>query len=76
MCVLNRKFFFFLVCALGTAVSVYSQSMDTPFGKNRVQYHDNFKYWDKYESENFITYWYGRNRYLGQSVMQIAEMDH
>jgi hypothetical protein len=50
--------------------------MDTPFGKNRIQFHDNFKYWDKYESDNFITYWYGRNRYLGQSVMQIAEMDH
>ncbi|HMP28923.1 MAG TPA: hypothetical protein PKD85_04950, partial [Saprospiraceae bacterium] len=55
---------------------VFAQSMDTPFGKNRIQYHDNFRYWDKYESDNFIVYWYGRNRYLGQAAVQIAEMDH
>ena len=76
MCVWSRKFLLLLGCVLSTGSILFGQSMDTPFGKNRIQYHDNFKYWDKYESDNFITYWYGRNRYLGQSVMQIAEMDH
>ncbi|MEM9823451.1 MAG: hypothetical protein AAF985_20375, partial [Bacteroidota bacterium] len=29
-----------------------------------------------YESENFITYWYGEGRRIGQSVVQMAELDH
>ncbi|MEM9928668.1 MAG: hypothetical protein AAF840_02510, partial [Bacteroidota bacterium] len=30
---------------------------------------------EQYESDNFITYWYGDGRDLGQSVVQIAEYD-
>ena len=53
-----------------------SQVTDTQFGKNRVQYHNDFKDWWMYESENFITYWYGKARNVGQAAMQIAEMDY
>ncbi len=53
-----------------------SQSINTKFGKNRVQYHDDFKKWDKYETENFITYWYGKGRKVAHSVIQLSELDH
>lgn len=56
--------------------SSYGQSFDTEFGKNRVQYNDDFKYWSQYESENFITYWYGKGKNTAYTVIQIAEYDH
>jgi hypothetical protein len=56
--------------------NLMAQSIDTEFGKNRVQYHDNFKYWSKYETDNFIVYWYGKGRFIAQAAIQIAEMDH
>ncbi len=55
---------------------LHGQSINTNFGKNRVQYHDDFNKWDKYETENFISYWYGKSRNIGQSVAQMAELDH
>lgn len=53
-----------------------AQRLQTQFGKNRVQYHDDFKEWMQYESPNFITYWYGEGRNIGQYVVQTAEMDY
>ena len=53
-----------------------AQSINTEFGKNRVQYHDDFTNWWEYETENFITYWYGKARFVAQPTLQIAEMDH
>ncbi len=52
-----------------------SQTTQTEFGKNRVQFHDQFMEWSQYESRNFITYWYGEGRLIGQSVVQMAEYD-
>lgn len=51
------------------------QAIETEFGKNRVQYHDDFEEWLYYESPNFVTYWYGKGRYIGQAAVQIAEQD-
>ncbi len=62
---------FFLVAA-----SLCGQSINTQFGKNRVQYHDDFKNWWQYESNNFVTYWYGKARNVAQPVILMAEMDH
>lgn len=70
------RFWIFLVGLLLFALNADAQSINTNFGKNRVQYHKDFEFWDKYESDNFIVYWYGRNRYLGQAAIQIAELDH
>lgn len=56
--------------------SLSAQGTQVEFGKNRVQYHQEFKEWLKYESNNFITYWYGEGRNIGQSVVQMAEMDY
>ncbi len=62
----------FSLCLL----SLNAQSINTEFGKNRVQFHDDFNNWWQYETENFITYWYGKARLIAQPVIQIAEMDH
>jgi hypothetical protein len=50
------------------------QNINTEFGKNRVQYHD-FEWWE-YETRNFIVYWTKEGRNIGQSVVQMAELDH
>jgi hypothetical protein len=62
--------FFLLFGALS-----FGQTTQTEFGKNRVQFHKDFADWSQYESRNFITYWYGEGRLIGQSVVQIAEFD-
>ena len=56
-------------------INVFAQINQMQFGKNRVQYHRFFDEWSEYESENFITYWYGQGRFIGQSAAQMAEMD-
>jgi len=72
-----RKLFyiFFLVCCFATN-DIVSQSIATEFGKNRVQYHDDYHKWWMYETENFITYWYGKGKNIGQFVVQMAEYEH
>ena len=54
---------------------LHGQIIDEVFGKNRVQYHDNFSNWFHYESENFHTYWYGMSRNVAESAVQLAELD-
>ncbi len=56
--------------------SLIGQSINTPFGKNRVQYHDDFNDWWMYETENFITHWYGKAKNIAISTIQMAELDH
>jgi len=52
------------------------QSIYTEFGKNRVQYHDDFENWWMYETENFVTYWYGKGRNVAEPVIKLAELDN
>lgn len=52
-----------------------SQGTQVEFGKNRVQYHRDFDEWSQYESDNFIVFWYGRSRNIGEAVVQLAEYD-
>ena len=53
-----------------------AQNVDTRFGNNRVQYHDDFKKWDKYETENFIIFWYGKAKNVAKAVVPMAELFH
>ena len=57
------------------SISLLGQGTQVEFGKNRVQYHRDFDEWSQYESENFIAYWYGEGRNIGQAVIQLAEYD-
>lgn len=52
-----------------------AQLINTEFGKNRVQYHKDFASWSQYQSDNFMVYWYGEARYVGQAVTQLAEQE-
>ena len=64
-----------LVLACFTGI-ISAQSIRTEFGKNRVQYHDDFTKWWMYETENFIIYWYGKGRNVAQVSVQVAEFYH
>lgn len=65
-----------LLFVLSLAAMLSAQSVSqVEFGKNRVQYHRDFDEWSQYESDNFITYWYGEGRMIGQSVVVLAEQD-
>lgn len=67
---------FWIVALLAICHTLDSQSIRTEYGKNRVQYHDDFDKWWMYETENFIVYWYGKGRNIAQSAIQIAEYVH
>ncbi|MEM9919714.1 MAG: hypothetical protein AAF990_16575 [Bacteroidota bacterium] len=71
----NYTFAVLFFCSI-LSVQLFAQGTQIEFGKNRVQYHQEYEEWLKYESTNFITYWYGEGRYIGQTVVQMAEMDY
>lgn len=73
--VLMQRLLYFVIVTLVLSVSLSAQTSQVRFGKNRVQHHRDFDEWVKYESDNFVTYWYGEGRNIGQSVVQIAEYD-
>lgn len=64
-----------LLLLLLLPMGAMAQTSQVTFGKNRVQYHRDFDDWMQYESDNFITYWYGEGRNIGQAVVQMAELD-
>ena len=63
-----------LLCCL--PMLAVGQINQMQFGKNRVQYHSKYDDWDEYESDNFVAYWYGSARFVGQSAVQMAEADY
>ena len=67
---------FLFLLSLLAYIPASGQGTQTEFGKNRVQYHQDYDEWVYYESTNFITYWYGEGRNIGQAVVQTAELDH
>ncbi len=70
----NKIIYTFLIF-FALVVKVPGQSINTTFGKNRVQYHENFKYWWVYETQNFKTYWYDRGKNIAIPTLQLAEFD-
>lgn len=64
-----------LLSLLLPSAALFAQGIQVEFGKNRVQYHEDFAEWSQYESDNFMVYWYGEGRYIGQAVVQLAEYD-
>ncbi len=70
-----RKIILIFSCLFMVLVAFAQQRPQVQFGKNRVQYHQDYEEWLMYESRNFITYWYGEGRFIGQSAVQLAEYD-
>lgn len=62
------------ICFLTTSF-LSAQTQRVEFGKNRVQYHDDFEEWLEYESRNFVTYFYGKSRRVAESVVMLAEQN-
>ena len=58
------------------ATPAHAQQTNMEFGKNRVQFHDKFDEWLQYESENYITYWYGEARNVGEAAVLVAEANY
>jgi Tol biopolymer transport system component len=58
------------------AFDLSAQGSQVQFGKNRVQYHNDFDQWLMYESRNFVTYWYGEGRNIAESAILLAEKDY
>lgn len=75
---MQLKWLIFLSMLISYPLLVQSQGRvaDEEFGKNRVQYHDDFNNWWRYESQNTITYWYGKGRNIAEVVFQLAEYDY
>ena len=73
---MNLRYLLPLVLLSFFGFDLNAQTNDTRFGKNRIQFHDDFENWLQYETPNFITYWYGKARNVGQAAVQIAELDH
>lgn len=63
----------FIALALPVNAQFVSQMA---FGKNRVQYNRKIDQWLYYESDHFVTYWYGEARNVAQAAMQMAEYDY
>jgi hypothetical protein len=69
------RYYLLVILPLLLPVVALAQTSQVEFGKNRVQYHRDYDEWMQYESDNFITYWYGEGRNIGQAVVQFAELD-
>lgn len=72
----NFTKYWLAVALLGLLQVSIAQVSRVEFGKNRIQYHDDFDQWILYESQNFITYWYGKARNHGVATVKLAEQDH
>jgi len=70
---MHKHLYTFLLSLM--SITLAAQGTQVTFGKNRVQYHQDFSSWSQYESDNFITYWYGEGRFIGQATVQLAEYD-
>ena len=64
---MRKLLYFLLISALSFPLA--AQTSQVTFGKNRVQHHRDFDEWMKYESDNFVTYWYGEGRNIGQAQL-------
>lgn len=64
-----------ILCALVSPLYSQQGSVEV-FGKNRVQYSDDFDNWDRYESQHFVTHWYGKARGVAEAVVQYAEYEN
>lgn len=71
----NKLLFVGFLFSILFDTALCSQGTQVEFGKNRVQYHRDFDEWSQYESDNFIVFWYGKSRSIGEAVVQLAEYD-
>ncbi|MBR9922935.1 MAG: hypothetical protein GYB31_19080 [Bacteroidetes bacterium] len=66
---------YLLLLSLTFCLQLAAQGTQVEFGKSRVQYHRDFDDWSMYETQNYITYWYGDGRNVAQATLQMAEAE-
>jgi hypothetical protein len=65
----------FLIVITGISV-INAQTIYTKFGKNRVQYHDDFKDWWSYDTDHYTVYWYGKERNVAKTAMLLSQVSY
>ncbi len=55
---------------------LHAQNAKETFGKNKVQYSDDQYDWWMYETNNFISYWYGKSKSVAKFCIEIAESEN
>ena len=66
--------FTFIVFIINTPVK--SQTINTTFGKNRVQYSSDFNNWWLYETDNYLIFWYTKELNLAKSVILLSQISY
>lgn len=72
---ININFRNLLIVILMAPTFLLAQTNQVQFGKNRVQYHDDFDQWLYYETDLFTVNWYGKSKTAGHKVVRIAERE-
>ncbi len=56
--------------------TINAQTINTKFGKNRVQYHEVFNDWWMYENDHYIIYWYGKERNIAKTAILLSQISY
>jgi hypothetical protein len=74
---INKKIFLliFLIGIFGIYL-VDAQTIYTKFGKNRVQYHDDFKDWWSYDTDHYTVFWYGKERNIAKTAILLSQISY
>ena len=56
--------------------TINAQTINTKFGKNRVQFHEVFNDWWMYENDHYIIYWYGKERNLAKTAILLSQISY
>jgi hypothetical protein len=54
----------------------YCQTINTKFGKNRVQFHDDFNDWWSYDTDHYTVFWYGKERNIAKTVILLTQISY
>ncbi len=65
-----------LVFVVAGHLKLIAQSDDALFGKNRVQYSDDFDARTLYYTDHFTVYWYGKSRVAATKVIAMVEQEY
>jgi len=65
-----------IILFIGLYSKSNSQTIYTKFGKNRVQFHDDFKDWWLYDNDHYSIYWYGKERNTAKSAILLSQISY
>lgn len=65
----------FIIGIFGVSIAD-GQTIYTKFGKNRVQYHDDFKDWWSYDTDHYTVYWYGKERNIAKAAILLSQVSY